>query len=102
MAPRQDEPPLPWISRFAGLVPAGGTVLDLAAGNRRHSRLFRECGHKVVAVDRNVSGLAGLGAEIIQADLEDGSPWPLPGRRFAGVVVTYYLHRPLLPALIDA
>jgi hypothetical protein len=59
-----------------------------------------------VGVDRDVSGVQDLvgrsGVEIVQADLEDGSPWPLPGRRFAGIVVTNYLHRPLLPALIEA
>ena len=33
------------------------------------------------------------GARFIQADLEDGSPWPLPGERFEAVVVTNYLNR---------
>ncbi len=27
------------------------------------------------------------------------SPWPLPGERFEGIVVTNYLHRPLFPTL---
>ena len=36
------------------------------------------------------------------ADLEDGSPWPLAGRRFGGIVVANYLHRPLFRNLIDA
>ena len=40
--------------------------------------------------------------EIVQADLENGSPWPLPGRHFSGIVVTNYLHRPLFPTLIEA
>ena len=35
------------------------------------------------------------------ADIE-GGPWPLPDRRFAAVVVTNYLHRPLLPTLLDS
>src|SRR6185312_5413376 len=30
-----------------------------------------------------------------------GSPWPL-FRRFGAVIVTNYLHRPLMPALLDA
>ena len=47
--------------------------------------------------------LAGCpGIEIVQVDLEDGSPWPLPGRTFGAVVVTNYLHRPLFPVLLDA
>jgi len=42
------------------------------------------------------------GARFVQADLEDGSPWPFPGERFQGIVVTNYLHRPLFPILKDA
>ncbi len=30
----------------------------------------------------------------------DGSPWPLAGRTFGAIVVTNYLHRPLLPVLV--
>lgn len=93
--------PSPWISDHAGLVPAGGTVLDLACGAGRHTRLFLERGHPVVAVDRDVSGVGDLPAEIVQADLEAG-PWPLPHRRFAGIVVTNYLWRPLLPRIVAA
>jgi len=29
-------------------------------------------------------------------------PWPLGTRRFAGIVVTHYLHRPLLPNIARA
>ena len=36
-----------------------------------------------------------------KADIEDG-PWPYPGQRFDAVVVTNYLHRPLLPTLVEA
>lgn len=97
--------PSPWVRRFAGRVPRGGEILDLACGKGRHARFFLARGHRVVAVDQDISGLADLGAEpaleILQLDLEDGRPFPLAGRRFAGVVVTNYLHRPLLPALID-
>lgn len=93
-----------WVRRFAPLVPAGGPVLDVACGGGRHTRLFIERGHPVTAIDRHVDLVRDLDgrAEIIEADLEDGSPWPLPGRRFAGVVVTNYLYRPLFPALLAA
>jgi SAM-dependent methyltransferase len=96
--------PSPWIVRFASLVPPGGTVLDVAAGSGRHTTLFSLFGHPVVAVDRDTAGLTGLGkgVEVIAADLEGGAPWPLGARRFAGVVVTNYLHRPLFSALIGA
>ncbi|CAA6605236.1 putative SAM-dependent methyltransferases [Rhodospirillaceae bacterium LM-1] len=95
--------PSAWVVRFAPLIPPQGEVLDLAAGAGRHSRLFLRQGHKVTAIDRDVSLLTPApGFEILQADLEDGSPWPLPGRKFAGIVVTNYLHRPLFVHLIDA
>jgi SAM-dependent methyltransferase len=101
---RREAAPSPWVERFARLVPAGGTVLDLACGGGRHSRLFLRLGYRVVAVDRDLSGVADLagapGFEGVAADLEDGSPWPLAGRRFQGVAVTNYLHRPLLPRLV--
>ena len=78
-------------------------MLDVAAGGGRHSRFFADRGHKVTALDRDLGGLAAHpDLETIQADLEDGSPWPLPGRTFDAVVVTNYLHRPLFPMLLDA
>lgn len=94
-----------WVRGHASLVPAGGVVLDLAAGGGRHALLFRARGHPVVAVDRDAAALAALaadpGIECLVADLEDGSPWPLEGRRFAGVVVTNYLWRPLLGRIVS-
>jgi len=104
-APPLNLPPSPWVDRFAGLVPAGGAVLDLGAGGGRHSRLFREHGHPVVAVDRDTAALAALAADdpdlaVVAADLEaPGAAWPTGARTFAGIVVTNYLHRPLFPAI---
>ncbi|MGH6720305.1 MAG: class I SAM-dependent methyltransferase, partial [Alphaproteobacteria bacterium] len=93
--------PSPWIVRFAPLVPVGA-VLDVAAGAGRHARLFALRGHPVTAVDRDIARLApGPRVAVVEADLEAG-PWPFPGRGFAGVVVTNYLHRPLFPHLIGA
>jgi len=94
--------PSPAIVRWAALVPEGGTVLDIAAGNGRHSVLFAERGHHVTAVDRDVTALRALGdnrIEVMEADLEN-EPWPLPGRTFAGVVVSNYLWRALLPTIV--
>jgi SAM-dependent methyltransferase len=95
----------PWVRRHAGLVPPGGKVLDLAAGNGRHSIYFNNLRFSVTALDRDTSGLADLGTrgvEVIAADLEDGSPWPLGGRTFDGIIVTNYLYRPLFPHLAAA
>lgn len=97
--------PSPWIERWTALIGKQGPVLDVACGSGRHLRHFLNAGHKVVGIDRDVSGLDDLRqvgtVEIVQADLEDGSPWPLPGRKFAGIVVANYLHRPLFPLLLD-
>ena len=99
-------PPSPTIERWAELVPAGGTVLDVAAGGGRHALLFAARGHPVVAVDRDAEALAALAAtapaiDVVRADLEHG-PWPFAGRTFAAVVVVNYLWRPLLPQLVGA
>ena len=98
--------PSPWVERFASLAPAGGAALDLACGAGRHVRYIRARGHPATAVDRDDAALAALatdpGVEIIHTDLEDGSPWPLGQRRFALVLVTNYLWRPLLPAIVGA
>lgn len=92
-----------WIVRFADNVPPGASVLDVACGGGRHSLLFRDRSAKVTAIDRDVSGLAGLtGVEIIEADLETSAPWPLKSRVFDCVLVTNYLWRPVLPDILNA
>ncbi|MET0981279.1 MAG: class I SAM-dependent methyltransferase [Telluria sp.] len=94
--------PSPWVRRFAPIVPAG-EVLDLACGSGRHARLFAGLGHPVLAVDRDPEALAataGAGITTLEIDLEaGGAPWPFEAGRFAGIVVTNYLHRPLLANL---
>ena len=100
--PARRERPSPWVVRFADLVPKDAVVLDVAAGGGRHARLFVDRGHRVVAVDREVRDLrAHAHLEVVEADLENGAPWPLGERRFGAIVVTNYLHRPLLPILVD-
>jgi len=88
------------------MIQEGGTVLDIACGGGRHTRFLLERGHRVVAVDRDLSGIADvLGdprVEALEVDLEDGGPFPLAGRTFAAVVVTRYLYRPILGDLVSA
>jgi SAM-dependent methyltransferase len=93
-----------WVRRFAPLIRRGGRVLDLAAGGGRHSRLLLEGGYTVTAVDRDTSALlplAGQSCEVQKIDLETGAVWFL-GTAYDGIVVTNYLHRPLLPAISSA
>ena len=88
--------PSAWVARCAPLI-TRGRVLDLACGSGRHARLLAGLGHEVTALDREPQSLAAV--RFVQADLEDGSPWPLPGEQFQGIVVANYLHRPLYPLI---
>jgi len=92
----------PWVRRFAPLVVHGGAVLDVAAGDGRHSRLFLARGHPVTAVDIDAGGLPEHDRlTVVAADIER-APWPFADQLFAGVVVTNYLWRPLLPGIAAA
>jgi SAM-dependent methyltransferase len=91
--------PSAWVLRWAPLI-THGTVLDVACGSGRHAKLFLDRKLKVVAIDREPQVIPG--ARFIRADLEDGSPWPLPGERFEGIVVTNYLNRPLMGILEES
>jgi SAM-dependent methyltransferase len=102
-ASHHDSTPVsPWVARWAPLLPPG-EVLDLACGGGRHARHCAALGHPVLALDRDPAALAlagGPGITTVQADLEQGGmPWPFAAGRFAGIVVTNYLHRPLMASL---
>lgn len=98
--------PSAWVTRFASLIPPG-EVLDLACGSGRHARLLASMGRTVMAVDRDGDALAkisGPNIRTMQHDLEQdtgqGASWPFESNRFAGIVVTNYLHRPLFEGII--
>lgn len=95
--------PSEWIVRWGALVPPGAPVLDVACGGGRHALWFARRGHPVTGVDRNpaITALAPAGVAPVVADIEQGG-WPFEGRAFGAVVVTHYLHRPLLPKLLAA
>jgi hypothetical protein len=66
-------------------------------------RFLASRGHSVTGVDRNTEAVAMAQASgpVICADIENG-PWPFAGQTFGCVVVTHYLWRPLLPALVGS
>jgi SAM-dependent methyltransferase len=112
LGPAKVPPPSLWVFHHAPLIPPG-EVLDLACGHGRHSAHLAMQGHPVLAVDRDpvaLAATAGLrdvihgGALSVQTqlcDLEAPSfAWPFGVARFSGIVVTNYLHRPLLDDLI--
>jgi SAM-dependent methyltransferase len=98
-----DAAPSAWVRRWAGWIRPGGAVLDVACGTGRHARFLAQLGFEVDAVDRDRALFEDPppNVAVLEADLESG-PWPYAGRRFDGVVVTNYLHRPLLAALVES
>jgi SAM-dependent methyltransferase len=92
--------PSNWVRRWAGVLAPGSYVLDLASGAGRHARYLLGLGHRVLAVDLDVSDMSDLHERVefhaMKADLEN-APWPFDPEIFDGIVVTNYLHRPLFP-----
>jgi SAM-dependent methyltransferase len=97
-----------WVRRFAPLICPGGRVIDLAAGVGRHTRLLLDMGLHVTAIDRDVNALrslAGSRCAVREIDLETGNPDDIAARLggdYDGIIVTNYLHRPLLRPLAAA
>lgn len=94
-----------WVKRFAPGIAANGHVLDVAAGHGRHSRYLAEQGFRVTAVDIDISELQALArshaVDVLRLDLELGD-WAFSDMLFDGIVMTNYLHRPLLRHFMDS
>ena len=99
-----------WVRRFAGLIPPNSKVLDLACGGGRHARYAASLGHSVLAVDKDVSALSTnptqnircLSFDLELSDSPSHADWPLAPDQFGGIIVTNYLHRPLMPDLFGS
>jgi dihydroneopterin aldolase len=91
-----------------------GRALDVAAGSGRHALYLASHGFQVDAMDRDEQKLAELAATAKQrnlpnvhvhaVDLErttDARP-EFPPNTYDVMLVSFYLHRPLFPWLIDA
>ena len=122
----------PWLVANLDLLPVGGVVLDVACGSGRHATFLARRGWRVHAVDRDAAALdrlrvaaaAHAEADAADADAADADAAPRVGHArgvittecrdletgpvdfghaaYAGVIVFRYLHRPLMPALVDA
>ncbi len=104
------EGPAGWVLDNGDLVRPGMRGLDLAAGRGRHALLMAGADVAVTAIDRDqarMSRLAqlasrlGLSIDTRVRDLESGEV-DLGEARYDLVIVTCYLHRALMPAIVRA
>ncbi len=106
-------PPAPFlVSQLAYLPP--GHVLDVATGTGRHALYLAQRGFSIHGIDRDPSALATLHDRALNAsltsittevlDLEhDPSAVPDLGTEcYDGIIVFFYLFRPLFPRLFQA
>jgi len=83
----------------------GSKALDLGSGAGRHSAYLARSGFSVTAIDFSQQALKlaaekskGLDIEVLESDLESGTP-DFGEARYDLVAVFEYLHRPLFPAI---
>jgi rhodanese-related sulfurtransferase len=105
--------PSSWLLENADLLPPSGRALDVACGNGRHALLLAAAGFEVTAIDRDPRALGRLQMQAERLDLsiriqhadletEDAVNGSLAfiGAPYALILVTRYLHRPLVPQLV--
>ena len=102
--------PAGWLLDNGDLVRPGMRALDLAAGRGRHALALAGAGLAVTAIDRDEARMArladlasrlGLAIETDVRDLETGAI-DLGNACYDFVIVTNYLHRPLMPVVVRA
>jgi len=96
------EAPSSWIVKFAPLIKSQGLVLDLACGSGRHAKWLAQQGYQIDAFDRDPIATASMqgidGIHVTTLDLETVEP-PTFEHHYDGIIVSRYLHRPLLATL---
>ena len=105
--------PSPFLHATAHMIPKG-KVLDVAAGEGRHALYLASQGYDVIGLDRDEHALATLtrrakkhhlpNLSTWEADLEQDpeAPPSLGDQEYDGILVFFYLFRPLFPSLLQA
>ena len=112
-----DSPPLfqpsPFLHATAGMIPKG-KVLDVAAGEGRHALYMAAQGYEVIGLDRDEHALATLARRAKDHHLSNLStrtvdleqypdvPPSLGNQEYDGILVFFYLFRPLFPSILRA
>lgn len=102
--------PVDWLLAHAALLEAQppGPALDVACGLGRNALHLARLGREVVAVDVSAVAIEHLAATAraeglpVHARLADLASGELPGGGYQVVVATYFLARPLFPAMAAA
>ncbi|GJL55409.1 MAG: hypothetical protein NPIRA02_25410 [Nitrospirales bacterium] len=96
---------------------APGKILDIATGSGRHARYLTSRGFSVVGIDRDeaaladaqkfMSGLPGtkdlqFTTQLIDLEANPDNPPDLGKEEYDGILVFFYLYRPLFPRIIQA
>ncbi len=102
MPDQQYREPSAWIMRFAAEIPRDGIILDLACGAGRHLAALLERDQGLLGIDKDIAPTGELqkyaNVTLKALDLEQPNA-QIPGGDYAGIIVSNYLHRPLLPQL---
>lgn len=105
--------PSPFLHATAHMIPKG-TVLDVAAGEGRHALYLASQGYDVIGLDRDEHALATLTHRAKEHHLPNLSTWnmdleqdpasppSLGNQEYDGILVFFYLFRPLFPSLLQA
>lgn len=102
--------PSPFLIANVHVLPKG-KVLDVATGQGRHALYLAAQGYEVIALDRDTISLEALARTANDRHLSNLSTWEadlettppaLGDQIYDGIVVFFYLFRPLFPALLRA
>lgn len=97
-----------WLSKHHHRL-GSGDALDIACGRGRNALLLAKAGYQVTAIDYSSVALQqleqesqqrGLQVETILCDLEHQAK--LPQKQFDLIINFFYLHRPLLPQIMQS
>jgi len=105
--------PSPFLHATAHMIPKG-KVLDVAAGEGRHALYLASQGYEVIGLDRNEQALATLtrtardhrlsniSTRTVDLEKHPETPPSLGNREYDGILVFFYLFRPIFPSLLQA
>ena len=102
-------PPAGFLLEQAHLLPKG-TILDVACGSGRNALYLAAQGFTIEGVDHDEQALAAVSAEAGRRNLSsltlrcvdlEANP-DLPKEHYDGIVVFFFLYRPLVPVLVQA